>query len=386
MHSERHLERRRAVPRREGPLGGQRSTRSDKRGGHRGGHALSAAGPSQGVRAPSGGSAVHAVTSVGATFDRTSSDVVLIVDDVPDNLAVLHDALDESGYTVLVATGGEAALARAAQALPDIVLLDAMMPGMDGFEVARRLKALPQTAHIPIIFMTGLTETEHLVAALAAGGVDYVTKPIKPKEVLARMVVHLQGARERRQTRNALDAFGYASITVRASDGRLMWQTPLARELLAQYFVAGQAAGPNFAPDPVVQWLRRHLKEAEAQIEPPRLTAEVGARRLTFRLHQQTGDSEGGGDWLIVMREVSDTAVIESMSLAFKLTAREAEVLYWVVKGKINRDIADILGSSPATVKKHLERVFAKLGVETRTAAAAMAMNRLRQLNPQFES
>ena len=85
------------------------------------------------------------------------------------------------------------------------------------------------------------------------------------------------------------------------------------------------------------------------------------------------------------MREVSDASIIESMSLAFKLTAREAEVLYWVVKGKINRDIGDILGSSPATVKKHLERVFAKLGVETRTAAAGMAMNRIRQLHPQFE-
>jgi len=328
---------------------------------------------------------MNPTTPLDRTLDRANSEVVLIVDDVPDNLSVLHDALDESGYTVLVATSGEAALARAMQALPDIVLLDAMMPGMDGFEVAKRLKAAPQTAHIPIIFMTGLTETEYLVAALEAGGVDYVTKPIKPKEVLARMNVHMQGARERRQARNALDAFGYASITVRASDGRLMWQTALARDLLAQYYGAAMPSG-NQAPQPVVQWLRRHLKDAEAQIEPPRLTAELGARRLTFRLHQQTGDSEGGGDWLIVMREVSDAAVIESMSLAFKLTAREAEVLYWVVKGKINRDIADILGASPATVKKHLERVFAKLGVETRTAAAAMAMNRLRQLNPQFEN
>lgn len=79
---------------------------------------------------------------------------------------------------MLVALSGVAALQRAAQALPDIVLLDAMMPGMDGFEVARQLKAMPQTAHIPIVFMTGLTETEHLVAALEAGGVDYVTKPI----------------------------------------------------------------------------------------------------------------------------------------------------------------------------------------------------------------
>jgi DNA-binding response OmpR family regulator/DNA-binding CsgD family transcriptional regulator len=314
---------------------------------------------------------------MNSMLDREHADVVLVVDDVPDNVAMLHDALDESGYTVLVATSGEAALQRAHQALPDIVLLDAMMPGLDGFEVAKRLKAQAQTAHIPIIFMTGLTETEHLVAALDAGGVDYVTKPIKPREVLARMGVHLQSARQARQTRNALDAFGYASITVRPGDGRLMWQTPLARELLDTYY--GTSAPET--PQPVLEWLRRHLQDAERQIEPPRLCAERGARRLSMRLHQQTGD----GDWLIVMREVSDAAIIESMSLAFKLTAREAEVLYWVVKGKINRDIGDIVGASPATVKKHLERVFAKLGVETRTAAAGMAMNRIRQLHPQFE-
>ncbi|HEY0202262.1 MAG TPA: helix-turn-helix transcriptional regulator, partial [Burkholderiaceae bacterium] len=138
-------------------------------------------------------------------------------------------------------------------------------------------------------------------------------------------------------------------------------------------------------PQPVLDWLRRHLPEAQAHIEPPRLTLEQGPRRLVFRLHQQTGDGEGGGDWLIVMQEASDAAVIEAISQSFKLTAREAEVLYWVVKGKINRDIADILGASPATVKKHLERVYAKLGVETRTAAASMALGRIRQLHPQFE-
>ncbi len=333
-------------------------------------------------RPPAHRPAGHAASQpLGQRLDRANSEVVLIVDDVPDNLSVLHDALDESGYTVLVATHGEAALQRAVQAVPDIVLLDAMMPGMDGFEVAKRLKSDPQTAHIPIIFMTGLTETEHLVAALEAGGVDYVTKPIKPKEVLARMNVHMQGARQARQTRNALDAFGYASITVRASDGRLMWQTPLARELLKAYFGA-----PSLdAPEEVLVWLRRQVPVFVANAEPPRLSIERGARRLTFRLHQQAGQSDEEGDWLIVMREVSDAAVIEAMSLSFKLTAREAEVLYWVVKGKINRDIGDILGTSPMTVKKHLERVFAKLGVETRTAAAGMAMNRIRQLHPQFE-
>jgi DNA-binding response OmpR family regulator/DNA-binding CsgD family transcriptional regulator len=315
------------------------------------------------------------------TLDRANSDLVLIVDDVPDNLAVLHDALDECGYTVLIATHGEAALQRAVQALPDIILLDAMMPGMDGFEVAKRLKAEPKTAHIPVVFMTGLTETEHLVAALEAGGVDYVTKPIKPKEVLARMGVHLQGAREKRQARNALDAFGYASITVRVSDGRLMWQTPLARDLLLRYY----GTDAPTTPLPVLSWLRRHAGQSDVPVEPPRLSIEIGANRLTFRLHQQIGDSEGGGDWLIIMQEVSDQSVIEAMALSFKLTPKEAEVLYWVVKGKINRDIGDIVGSSPMTVKKHLEHVFAKLGVETRTAAAAMAMHRIRQLHPQFE-
>ena len=344
------------------------------------------------------------------TLDRANSDVVLIVDDVPDNLSVLHDALDESGYTVLVATSGEAALHRARQALPDIVLLDAMMPGMDGFEVAKRLKANPDTANIPIVFMTGLTETEYLVAALEAGGVDYVTKPIKPKEVMARMSVHLQGARRARQdarqagqARSALDAFGYASITVRLlgkssatleGDGKLIWQTPLARDLLLRYF--GTSA--PVTPEPLLAWLRSHAADAQTfedrQMEPPRFSVEMGPRRLTFRLHQQTGDGQasadeagsGSGDWLIVMREISDDAVVEAMTLSFKLTAREAEVLYWVVKGKINRDIGEILGASPATVKKHLERVYVKLGVETRTAAAGMAMNRIRQLHPQFET
>ncbi|MDM0054155.1 response regulator transcription factor [Variovorax fucosicus] len=317
-----------------------------------------------------------------------NSDLVLIVDDVPDNLAVLHDALDESGYTVLVATSGEQALQRAAQARPDIVLLDAMMPGIDGFEVARRLKADPATAHIPIVFMTGLTETEHLVAALEAGGVDYVTKPIKPKEVLARMNVHLQGARQARQSarqagqaRNALDAFGYASITVRMPEGRLIWQTSLARALLQRY--CGTSAPET--PAVVLDWLRQHLPGTADQIEPPVLAIEQGASRLNLRLHQQTGHDDDGAEWMIIMREVSDTGVIEAMSLSLKLTTREAEVLYWVVKGKTNRDIGEILGSSPATAKKHLERVYVKLGVETRTAAAGVAMKRIRELQPQFE-
>ncbi|MBS0444653.1 MAG: response regulator transcription factor [Proteobacteria bacterium] len=305
--------------------------------------------------------------------DRTAADVVLIVDDVPDNLALLHDALDEAGCTVLVATNGESALQRAAQAQPDIVLLDAVMPGMNGFEVARRLKAQPETAHIPIVFMTGLTETEHVVAAFQAGGVDYVTKPIRPREVLARIVAHMASARQARQARNALDAFGHATMAIRAGGWRLVWQTPLARQLLATYCEA--EAGR--LPVPVLDWVRAQAELGAAGREPRPLNIVRGARQLMFSLHERTSDD----DWLVVMREVSDAAIVDAMTQHFKLTMREAEVLYWVVNGKTNRDIGDILGSSPATVKKHLERVYVKLGVETRTAAASMAMSRLRALN-----
>ena len=312
-----------------------------------------------------------------------TGDLVLIVDDVPDNLAVLHDALDESGYAVLVATSGEQALQRAAQARPDIVLLDAMMPGIDGFEVARRLKADVATAHIPIVFMTGLTETEHLVAALEAGGVDYVTKPIKPKEVLARMNVHLQGARrarqDARQARSALDAFGHAVLTVRAGDGRVLWQTPLARELLQAVDATRDAGtrGPVLA-ETLLDWLQ--AQAVLAVTEPPAgplrpLVLARDGRRVSFALHEPTGDDE----WLVVLTESNDRAAIEALGLAFRLTTREAEVLHWVVQGKTNRDIGDILGTSPRTVHKHLEHVFAKLGVETRTAAAAMVLGKGRR-------
>ena len=236
--------------------------------------------------------------------------------------------------------------------------------------------------------MTGLTETEHVIKAFQSGGVDYVTKPIRAQEVLVRMAVHMRSAREKHQAtqaRNALDAFGHATMAIHFIDDRAgidpvrsVWQTPLARQLMHDYF----GAAPGQVPPPVLDWLRIETKAAGEGREPRTLPVsrqiDDQTRQLVFALQQRTGDD----DLLIVMREVSDAAVVDAMVQAFRLTLREAEVLYWVAKGKTNRDIGDILGSSPATVKKHLERVYVKLGVETRTAAAGIVMGRLRQLNP----
>lgn len=310
-------------------------------------------------------------------IERGPGELVLIVDDVPDNLSLLHDALDEAGHTVLVALDGPSAIARAQQARPDVVLLDALMPGMDGFEVARRLKADPATAAIPIIFMTALTETEHVVAAFGAGGVDYVTKPIEPRQVLARIAAHTQTARAQRQARNALDAFGHATLVVRPADGRLVWQTALARTLLREHFGSEGSA----APVPLIDWVRREVASAASGAAPQPLVSARGPRRLTLELHSMTSDAdaeaEEGADpaeaaeWLIVASETNDGAVFDTLMQAFRLTMREAEVLYWVAKGKTNRDVADILAMSPRTVTKHMEHILRKLEVETRTAAAA---------------
>ena len=304
--------------------------------------------------------------------NKVEETVVLIVDDAPDNLAVLHDALDESGFMVLVANHGEAAIAAAVGAKPDVILLDAMMPGMDGFEVCRKLKADINTRHIPVIFMTGLTESEHVVAAFQAGGTDYITKPIRSVEVLARINAHLKTSRLMCQARGALDAFGQAAIAITPNNGRVVWQTPLAREWMQRYFPESQL----HTPSQLLSWIENIATKKIAIHEIPSLTIIQARGRLIF-MPADISDSE---QWIILLREESDASQIEALIAIFKLTTREAEVLYWATKGKTSRDIGDILGTSPRTVNKHLEHVFVKLGVETRTAAAALAASKIRTM------
>ena len=117
---------------------------------------------------------------------------LLIVDDTPTNLEILVDFFSEQGFDVFVAMDGESAIEQIAHARPELILLDVMMPGIDGFETCRRLKANEETADIPIIFMTALTDTVDKVRGFSAGAVDYVTKPIQHEEVLARVTTHLK--------------------------------------------------------------------------------------------------------------------------------------------------------------------------------------------------
>lgn len=306
----------------------------------------------------------------------SQSTTVLIVDDVLDNLAVLHDALDESGFTVLIANSGSKALQIATDTQPDIILLDAIMPEMDGFEVCVKLKENIDTRHIPVIFMTGLTEAEHVAAAFEAGGTDYVTKPIRPKEVLARIASHLQTAKMMTQARGALDAFGQAAIAITPKDGKTVWQTPLARDWMNQYGVLKLCEPANPAHVALLHWIAQLKVAIEFGKPPEPFTIIKNANRLTFSIADFSNEEQ----WVILLREESDGAQIEALCAVFKLTKRESEVLYWATKGKTNKDIADILEASPRTINKHLEHIFVKMGVETRTAAASLAAFKLRGL------
>jgi DNA-binding response OmpR family regulator len=158
-------------------------------------------------------------------------DTVLVVDDTPETLSLLTDTLDHAGFTVLIATDGVAALELIELVTPDLVLMDALMPGISGFETCKRLKQDKLLTHLPVIFMTGLTETEHVVEGLACGGVDYVTKPIVLDELLARIRVHLGNARLAYETHAALDATGRFLFATNHA-GRVLWCTPKARKLL----------------------------------------------------------------------------------------------------------------------------------------------------------
>ncbi|MBN8565058.1 MAG: hybrid sensor histidine kinase/response regulator [Leptolyngbya sp. UWPOB_LEPTO1] len=120
------------------------------------------------------------------------TELILIVDDTPANLDVISEALSDAGFEVAIATSGERALQQVEYELPALILLDVMMPGIDGFETCKRLKENPKTRNIPIIFMTALSDVENKVRALELGAVDYVTKPFQEHEVLARVKTHIQ--------------------------------------------------------------------------------------------------------------------------------------------------------------------------------------------------
>lgn len=303
------------------------------------------------------------------SIETKKRDVALVVDDSPETLRLLTDALDGAGMTVMVALDGASAMRIVEQITPDIVLLDAVMPGLDGFETCRRLKRDAGLANVPVIFMTGLAETEHIVRGLEAGGVDYVTKPIVIEEMLARIRVHLGNARLTQSARAALDVSGRFLFAVNRQ-GHILWATPQAQKLLADHH--GAQTDDFILPPFLLQWLEQAKGKGSAKSQAVSLPDNP---QLRLYFMGETAPNE----FLLRLSRESGTSLPPEFTSELGLTTREGEVLAWLSKGKTNRDIAQILGLSPRTVDKHLEQIYAKLGVENRTAAAAIATNATRR-------
>ncbi|GAB3105456.1 response regulator transcription factor [Aestuariicella hydrocarbonica] len=289
-------------------------------------------------------------------------DIVLVVDDSPDSLSLISDVLEEANISVLVALEGRQALTIAQRLRPDMILLDAIMPKMDGFETCRQLKADPELASIPVIFMTGLTETENIVQGLEAGGVDYLTKPIKPNELLARMKVHLNNARLTTSAQQALDSTGQFLMTT-DHNGQLLWATPQVRELFHKAPLPTDELQQSLASE-LKFWLQ-HAPSPQQKLKLEKLGLSLSVVFIEQRNPQE-----------FLLKLVDDVEVSdqELFQKKLSLTVREAEVLHWIACGKTNREIGEILAISPRTVNKHLEQVFQKIGVENRTAAASVAL------------
>ena len=174
-------------------------------------------------------------TATSRSSHGNGAHVILVVDDALDSLRMLCDALAAEGYVVLAARDADEALQRFALTVPDGVLLDAVMPGMDGFTLCRRLKDTPAWAHVPVVFMTGLSDTDQIIRGFASGGVDYVVKPLRIPEVLVRLATHVRNARATRQAQEAVDVAGLG-VVVLDGQGRVAWRSPQAARWLEEAF------------------------------------------------------------------------------------------------------------------------------------------------------
>lgn len=283
----------------------------------------------------------------------TEQNIALVVDDDPNSLSMISTALEESGMSAIVARDGQTAIDLVARVNPDVILMDAIMPRLDGFETCRRLKQGAGSTDAPIIFMTGLTEPDDVLRGLSAGGVDYITKPVVVDELVARIGIHIVNSKLIQSARDAHDVSG-RSLLAFDSDGKLLWGSQ----------VAMAACNTGLSDDATLRaWLIDCDRKPASQIAPLRIDeyefCYVGvsnAQEILVKFKRSSGESNE-----------------QTLARLLALTSREAEVLYWLTLGKTNRDISAILGLSPRTVNKHLEQIFQKMGVDNRTSAAVVA-------------
>jgi two-component system sensor histidine kinase/response regulator len=336
---------------------------------------------------------------------------ILVVDDTPENLRVLMQLLQEQGYRVRPAPNGLHALATVLKEPPDLILLDIMMPEMDGFEVCRRLKADDLSHDIPVIFISALDETVDKIKAFSAGGVDYVTKPFQAEEVLARVETHLTLRRLRQALQQKNQALQTANESleekVRARTAELVQanrdlqaeieqrvqhqqekdrlfevvsqQSEQLRNLTTWLIDSqnrerqGLASGLRQEIEQNIGLLRANLQAAQTLLTPERdqpiITHLANAAQILQKM----------GEYVAQVTTDLDENTAKDQSLSqdpfIKLSTREREVLRLLAEGKTNAEIADLLTVTPSTVHTYTSRIKQKLDIENLPGLTKFAMD-----------
>lgn len=296
--------------------------------------------------------------------DNVDESVILVVDDSSDTVSMLNDALEQEGFSVLVALSGLQAISICKKITPDLILLDAIMPDLNGFDTCKKLKENPKLESIPVIFMTGLDSQDNVESSFDSGAVDYIQKPIRIAELCARIKAHIKKSKQLTTSRELLDSAGMVTIAVDEC-GSIVWSTP---EAIVQLENQGfnKISLVNEFPLLIKKWL---------QLAKPgdKTTLEGNEASITLKF-----DRKKENNFLInIIKEKPKVDESLVLAKAFNLTQRESEVLYWVSQGKSNKELALILDISPRTANKHLESIFEKMYVENRTSAANMAIKEL---------
>lgn len=313
-------------------------------------------------------------------MNSNPSNTILVVDDSPETLSLINDTLEQAGLTCLVALDPKQGLHIAQKMQPDLILVDGIMPIMTGFEFCQACKIEPDLRAIPIIFMTGMSDSESVVKAFAAGGIDYITKPIDTQGLIARIRVHLATANIIRGAQLALDQAGQHIFAVDLN-GKLLWQTPDVKNHLEEHNITNTQNNwleEVFWPA-VTQWIQSLKSINNSANLSLNLTHNGQKIHLELLNSNPLSPKQNNHEILIRLHSTDDKEDNQALMNGFGLSQRESDVLIWIAKGKTNREIGHILGISPRTINKHLEQVFKKLEVDNRTNAAAKAIPLLRR-------
>ncbi|WP_053228099.1 response regulator [Spirochaeta cellobiosiphila] len=325
---------------------------------------------------------------------------ILLVDDQPANLGILYHLLSDLGASVLIGQSGMAALEIAKKRRPDIILLDVIMPDLNGYETCKRLKASDTTKDIPILFISALADKNDKLQAFRSGGVDYITKPFNQDEVLARITAHLTIVKQRRQINFFIKSSPLAIIFV-GLEGDFHFHNTAFLKLLntTKEWISIRTFFDVLDPGDVLLFKRflDAVEQGDESSEVPHELKLINEQGHIIHTMISLSYMEGDQEVMISLQDVTEKRKLEeqktgiinqfkqmfyqleslgdmipegrhkSINLdAYGITEKEKEVIQELQLGKNNQEISDSLYVSVSTVKKHLYSIYKKLDVKSR--------------------